>query len=177
MEFGFYPEGDGFPTKGLSRSMFVKVCVCGSHLGNRREGGRTGGRRPMRGLLQWSGQFIHLCPWGWRGEGWETGRWLKQHQLGTWGEEATCMAHRFLLGVCALGIKQTWAGGRCVQDAHRTPRYLSRRWLELRREVSPRTCLCRGLHWGKAAPGGWGVPRRSWGHKSFLSIPFLALDC
>lgn len=49
-----------------------------SYVGSRREGGETGGRearqeagRPMRGLLQWSRQFIHLCPWRWRGEGWE----------------------------------------------------------------------------------------------------------
>lgn len=35
----------------------------------------------------------------------------------------------------ALGLEQIWAGGRCLGGAHRTPRYLSGRWLELRREV------------------------------------------
>lgn len=35
----------------------------------------------------------------------------------------------------ALGLEQIWAGGRCIGGAHRTPRYLSSRWLELRREV------------------------------------------
>lgn len=176
MEFGFYPEGGGFLTEGFSGSPFVEVCVCGSHAGNRREGrGQGAGGQHEGCCMVWA---VHpSLPLGWRGEGrgplggrTNTGGVLGERRQHGWHPDFCLGWARW--GLSSLGLEDD---AYKMPTTHPSAYPAGGRSSEERCHSEPVSVWVRTG--ARPLQKAGGAPRRSWGHRSFLIVPFLTLDC